>query len=93
MPSTALDVDGSARTLTCVEVMPSTGICVAVGWAGGGGTVSERTGVCVAEDVAVLTRAAGVDITASLRSELQPVYRRIKTLKITLENRIDTAKL
>jgi hypothetical protein len=93
MPSTALDVEGSARTLICVDVIPSTGVCVAVGCAGSGVAVCDGTGIWVAGNVKVATRAAGVDIISSLRLELQPVYRRIKTLKITLENRMDTGKL
>jgi hypothetical protein len=32
-----------------------------------------------------------VNIISSLRLELQPVYKRIRTMKITLENRMGTA--
>jgi|SoiMetStandDraft_2_1073263.scaffolds.fasta_scaffold974950_1 hypothetical protein len=38
IPSTVLAVDGSARTLTCVDVIPSTGATVGEG--GGGSKVS-----------------------------------------------------
>jgi hypothetical protein len=64
-----------------------------VGWAGSGVVVSDGIGVCVADSVDVITRSVGVDIGSSLRLELQPVYKRIKIVKITLENRIDTGRL
>lgn len=56
-----------------------------------GVAVSERTGVWVAVDIKVIGKEAGVNIVSSLNLELQPVYKRIKTVKITLENRMDTA--
>jgi hypothetical protein len=70
--------------------MPSTGVCVAVG--GKGVAVPNASGVCVGGSMDVMTRCVGVDIGSSLDVELQPVYRRIKTVKITLENRIDTGR-
>ena len=51
MPSTALAVDGSARTLSCVDETPSTGVMVSVG---GGLEVSVGSVVNVA-DVVVRT--------------------------------------
>jgi hypothetical protein len=37
-----------------------------------------------------MTRSVGVDTVSSLNLELQPVYKRIRIVQITLENRIDT---
>jgi len=68
------------------------GACAAVGCTGSAVAVGDGTGIWVAGSVEAMTRAVGVDIMSSLRLELQPVYRRIKTLKITLENRMDTGK-
>jgi hypothetical protein len=90
IPSTLLDVEGSARTLTWVEVIPSTGIWVVGAKVVGGAAVSDGSGVCVAVAAEVLTRSVGVDIGSSLDGVLQPVYKRINRVKITLENRIDT---
>jgi hypothetical protein len=83
-------MDGSARTLTCVEVSPWTGGRAVAD--GANAAVSEARGAWVAGSVDVMTRCVGVDIGSSLGVELQPVYRRIKTVKITLENRIDTER-
>jgi hypothetical protein len=55
-------------------------------------TVAEARGVRVIGNVEVMTSCVGVDIGSSLGVELQPVYRRIKTVKITLENRIGTGR-
>jgi hypothetical protein len=38
----------------------------------------------------MVRKGVGVTIVSSLNLELQPVYKRIKTMKITLENRMDT---
>jgi len=54
MPSTALAVDGSARTLSCVDEIPSTGATVGVG--GGGSGVSVGGVVRVGGNVAVRMR-------------------------------------
>jgi hypothetical protein len=86
----ALAVEGSARTLTWVEVIPSTGVGVGVGCATGGVTVFEGAGVRVADGLDGMTRGVGVDMVSSLALDLQPVYKRIKTVKITLENRLVT---
>jgi len=84
-----LAVEGSARTLIWVEVVPSTGIIVG---AGGGVTVSVGAGGRVAGSVKVITGGVGVDIgfSPSLNLGLQPVYKKIRRVKITLENRMDT---
>jgi hypothetical protein len=39
-----------------------------------------------------MTRRVGVAIVSSLKLELQPVYKRIKIVKITLEDRMDTLR-
>jgi hypothetical protein len=57
MPRTVLTVDGSARTLTCVEVIPSTGANVGVG--GDGSGVSVDCGVIDEERVAVSRTGVG----------------------------------
>jgi len=58
MPSTSLAVDGSARTLSCVDAIPSIGRLV--GTAGGGGNVGSGGDVSVAGSVAVIK--AGVNV-------------------------------
>jgi hypothetical protein len=73
-----------------VEVIPSTGAGVGVSCAASGVTVFEGTGVRVADAVDRLTRGVRVDMVSSLVLDLQPVYKRIKTVKITLENRLVT---
>jgi hypothetical protein len=90
MPSTLLAVDGSARTLICVDVTPPTG--PGVGVAGRGVTVSDAKVVLVTGSLEAVTRGVGVEMVSSLGLDLQPVYRRIKTVKITLENRLDTLR-
>ena len=90
IPRTVLAVEGSARTLSWVEVIPSTGAGVGVGCAASGVTVFEGAGVRVAEVVERLTRGVRVDMVSSLVLDLQPVYKRIETVKITLENRLVT---
>jgi hypothetical protein len=93
IPSTLLAVDGSARTLIWVDVIPSTA-CTAVGCAGSGVSVGEGLGVSgtVTGSVEVMIKGVGVNVVSSLNLELQPVYKRIKTVKITLENRMDTVR-
>ena len=48
----------------------------------------------VAGSVKVMTGDVGVEIgpSPSLTLELQPVYKKIRTVKITLENRMDTIR-
>ena len=62
----------------------------AIGCAEIGVPVSEGAGGWVAVAVKVIEKGVGVTIVSSLNLELQPVYKRIKTVKITLENRMDT---
>jgi hypothetical protein len=75
-----------------VDVIPSTGSFV--GCAGNGITVSVGVAVKVGvvASVDVVMKGVGVNIVSSLSLELQPVYKRIKTVKITLENRMDTLR-
>jgi len=75
-----------------VDVIPSTGALT--GCAGSGVAVSVGTAgeVAVAGNVDVTITGVGVGIVSSLSLELQPVYKRIKTVKITLENRMDTLR-
>src|SRR5688500_14527284 len=65
VPSTLLAVDGSARTLTCVEVIPSTG--GTVGWleGEGGSGVSDGRGMGEAVNVDVAINATGEGIPCS----------------------------
>lgn len=60
MPSTALTVDGSARTFTCVEVIPSTGTTVGVGGDGRGDSIGGVVGV--GDRVAVKINGVGEDV-------------------------------
>ena len=48
--------------------------------------------VTVTGSVEVMIKGVDVKIVSSLNLELQPVYKRIKTVKITLENRMDTGR-
>jgi hypothetical protein len=75
--------------LTWVEVVPSTELIVG---AGGGVAVSVETGDRVAGSVKVMTGDVGVEIGPSLNLVLQPVYKKIRRVKITLENRMDTIR-
>jgi hypothetical protein len=59
-------VDGSARTLTWVDVAPSTGTEAEVGWGVASGCeVSEGAGVCVTGGVEVTDNAVPVEIVPS----------------------------
>lgn len=57
IPSTSLAVDGSARTLTCVEVIPSTGVVVGVDRGGRG--VPVGSGDSVGNGVSVRMKGVG----------------------------------
>jgi hypothetical protein len=77
-----------------VDVIPSTGTCVGGGCAGSEvsvlGWIEVRA--AVTGSVEVMIKGVGVNIVSSLNLELQPVYKRITTVKITLENRMDTGR-
>jgi len=62
--------------------------------AGGGVTVSVGAGDRVAELAKGIVGDIGVEVdpSPSLTVELQPVYKKIKTVKITLENRMGTVR-
>src|ERR687887_379952 len=93
IPSTLLAVEGSERTLTWVEVIPSTGVCVAVGCAAGGVIVPVGTTVCVLGSVDVMIKGVRVNCTSSLRLVTQLVLKRTKTARIILTKRMGTAGL
>lgn len=67
MPRVALVVDGSARTLTCVLVVPAIGAMV--GSSVGGGGVNVDSGAEVGGNVAV--RNAGVEVWSALLEVVQ----------------------
>ena len=87
MPSTVLAVDGSRRTLSCVEVMPSTG--GTVGWGEGGRGVSDGASMVVAGRVEVRTGRVEVGIISPWASEAQLVLR-IKMTMARRSKRMDT---
>ena len=58
-------MDGSSRTLTCVEVIPSTGATVGKLEGGGGGGVSDGREVSVGADVDVTMNAVGEGVSCS----------------------------
>jgi len=75
-----------------VDVIPSTGALAGCAGSGVAVSVGRAGGVAVAGSVDVMIAGVGIDIVSSLSLELQPVYKRIKTVKITLENRMDTLR-
>ena len=68
MPSTALAVDGSARTLSCVDEIPSTGATVGVG---GGSGVSVGGAVRVGCNVGVRMRGVAEAVCVGLAFAVQ----------------------
>ena len=70
MPSTALAVDGSARTLSCVDDTPSTGVIVGVG---GGSGVSVGVEEGVACNVAVRTNGVAEVVRIGVAVAVQPL--------------------
>jgi hypothetical protein len=85
IPTTLLAVDGSARTFSCVEVIPSTG--AAVGVAGGGRGVSVTGGKIVEETAAVMLSAVavGTDIFSGLIPHPAPNRKKGTRRRIALE--------
>jgi len=73
IPSTFPAVDGSARTLICVDVVPSTGAIV--GWGGGGSGVSEGRGVKVGDRIEVTGNAVGEGAMISRGLALHPAIQ------------------
>lgn len=91
IPSTLLAVDGSARTLIWVDVVPSTGATVGAG--GGGSGVSDGTWVRVTGNVDVTGAAVAVDIISLRIGAPQAVLKKTTALKTTIEGLMDTAGL
>jgi hypothetical protein len=89
IPSTSLAVDGSRRTLTWVDVVPSTGAVVGCG--GGGRGVSLGRDVAAGCNVAVMGSEAGEGVDSSRMLESQPTLRKAKTINAAMANRIGTA--
>jgi hypothetical protein len=90
IPNISLAVDGSARTLSWVEVIPSTG--VSAGRGGGGNGVSDRAAdrVDVGSKVAVMIRNVGVAASISLTFIPQPAQNKARMMNNTFR---DTGKL
>lgn len=84
MPSTALAVDGSARTFTCDDVIPSIGTVVAEG--ADGRRVLVRCGVSVGDKVTVGMRRVGEAFSDWEMFVEQPAI--ISTATITLNTTI-----
>jgi len=80
MPNTSLTVDGSERTLICVDAIPSTGAVVGEG--GGGSGVCEGGGVRVGGRVAVIIVNAGVAVPISRTCIPQPVQNKANRIII-----------
>src|SRR5215211_7025216 len=89
IPSTVPAVDGSARTLIWVEVIPSTG--ETIGWGEGESGGSDGTSVIVADSVDVMTGEEWVGVVSPWTAEAQLVLR--IRIKMTIrEKRMDTAE-
>ena len=89
IPSTVPAVDGSARTLIWVEVIPSTG--ETIGWGEGESGGSDGTSVIVADSVDVMTGEEWVGVVSPWTPEAQLVLR--IRIKMTIrEKRMDTAE-
>jgi hypothetical protein len=90
IPSTAPAVDGSARTLICVEAVPSTG--TTVGWGGGESGVSVEGGVNVGGRVEVMTKAVGEGASCPRMLIPHPARRKAR-IKVMLESFGNTVEL
>ena len=73
IPTTALVVDGSTRTLTCVDVVPAAGTTVPVG--GGGSGVSLGFKVGEGGKVEVTTNSVGVAASITSTEKLHPAQK------------------
>ena len=83
MPSTALAVDGSARTLSCVDDTPSTGVIVGVG---GGSGVSVGGEEGAGSMVAVMINGVAEAVGVGVRVAVQPlIVNRMRIDKMCLE--------
>ena len=88
IPITSLAVDGSARTFSCVDVIPSTGAIVGLDVGGGG--VSSGSGVAVIESVDVAIMCSTVDVLLVGTAPLQLVMNRYAATKIDLLSFVGT---
>ena len=83
MPSTALAVDGSARTLSCVDETPSAGVILGVG---GGSGVSVGGEEGVSDMVAVRINGVAEVVRVGVVVAVQPlIVNRMRIDKIRLE--------
>ena len=87
IPSTVPAVDGSARTLIWVEVIPSTG--ETIGWGEGESGVSDEAVVIVPGSVEVITGNIWVGVISPWTPEAQLMLRIRITMAIP-EKRMDT---
>ena len=79
MPSTSVAVDGSARTLSCVDDTPSTGVIVGVG---GGSGVSVEGEEDVGSMVVVRTNGVADIVRVGVAVEVQPlIVNRMRIVK------------
>jgi len=81
MPNVAPLVEGSARTLTCVVVIPSMGVRVEVG--GGGSGVSDGGRVGVGGSVAVTRGIVGAGCAVGFDPQAAPKIK-VASAKINL---------
>ena len=83
MPSTALAVDGSERTLSCVDETPSTGVILGVG---GGSRVSVGEEGGVSGMVAVWINGVAEVVRVGVAVAVQPlIVNRMRIDKIRLK--------
>ena len=80
IPSTSLAVEGSSRTLTWVDVIPSTGATVGV--VGGGRGVCVGCGVRVGDRVGAGMKAVGDVVTSWLEFVVQLLIIRVMTIML-----------
>ena len=85
IPSTLLAVEGSARTFTWVDVMPSTRTIVGAGEGACG--LSETTGVADARSAGVPANGEMVGVNPPAVPEPQPVLRSVSARKDTTNRR------
>jgi hypothetical protein len=89
IPNTLLTVEGSARTLTWVDVIPSTGDMV--GRDRGESEVSDGRGVKVVGNVAVMMNGACVGLAVSRIPKLQLVLKKMSRVNAAIDILMDTA--
>src|SRR5690349_6304738 len=82
IPRTGPEVEGLARTLTCVDVIPSTG--AAVGGAAGGDDIWVETDGGEAVDVTVSRTGVLVGVISLWTLDAHPALRRVRPTKTAL---------